>query len=85
MKPQIAKAYLSKVARQSCFAALLLGGLTSPLVAQEPSSAPGAPTTTAPSYKVGDTWTFLWRTNSKPANSLVLTVVAVTETPPASE
>jgi hypothetical protein len=81
MKNPIATAHLSMFARQSCYAAMLLGCLTSPLIAQEPASAPGAPTTAAPSYKVGDTWTFIWgRTGSKPGAPLVLTVVAVTET-----
>ena len=81
MKAHIATAHMSMLARQSCYAAMLLGYLTSPLVAQEPASAPGTPTTAAPSYKVGDTWTFIWgRTDSKPGTPLVLTVVAVTET-----
>jgi hypothetical protein len=81
MKTHIATAYLSMHAWQSCYAAMLLGCLTSPLLAQEPASAPGTPTTAAPSYKVGDTWTYLWgRTDSKPGDLLVLTVVAVTET-----
>jgi len=81
MKPQMAMAYMSMLARQCCFAALLLSGLTSPLAAQELASAPDVPTTAAPSYKVGDTWTYLWgRTDTRPGNVLVLTVVAVTET-----
>lgn len=80
MKPQISMAYLSVLARQPRFVAVLLGGLTSALMAQEPASAPDVPTTAAPSYKVGDTWTYLWgRTDASPGNVLVLTVVAVTE------
>lgn len=79
MKTRIATAYLSMLARQSCYAVLLLGYLTSPLVAQEPASAPGAPTTAAPNYKVGDTWTFIQRqTDSERGTPYVLTVVAVT-------
>jgi hypothetical protein len=81
MKTHNATAYLSMLARQSRYAAMLLSCLTSPLVAQEPASAPGTPTAAAPSYKVGDTWTYVWgRTDSKPGTPLVLTVVAVTET-----
>ncbi len=59
---------------------MLLGCLTRPVVAQEPASAPGAPTTAAPSYNVGDTWTFIQRrTDSEPGTPYVLTVAAVTE------
>lgn len=80
MNPRIAMA-LSMLARQSCLAAVLLGGLTRPLVAQEPAGATDVPTAAAPSYKVGDTWTYLWgRTDTRRGDVLVLTVVAVTAT-----
>jgi hypothetical protein len=80
MNALVVAAYLSMFARQSCYAAMLLGCLTRPVVAQEPASAPNTPTTAAPIYKVGDTWTLLWgRTDSKPGTPLILTVVAVTE------
>lgn len=53
----------------------------SPPGAKEPASAPGTPTADAPSYKVGDTWTFIWgRPDSRPGTPLVMTVAAVTET-----
>lgn len=81
MKNHGATAYLQMLARQSCYAAMLLGCPTSSLVAQEPASAPSAPAAAAPSYKVGDTWMFIWgRTDSTPGTPLVMTVVAVTET-----
>jgi len=80
MKTLVVAAHLSMFARQSCYAAMLAGCLTRPAVAHEPASAQNAPTTIAPIYKVGDTWTLLWgRSDSKPATPLVLTVVAVTE------
>jgi hypothetical protein len=80
MKTHIETAYLSMLARQSCYAAMLLGSLTSPLLAQGPASASGANTTAAPIYKVGDTWTMLWgKTDTSPGTLYVLTVVAVTE------
>ena len=73
----IVTAYLSMLARQSCYAALSLGCLASPLAAQETASAPIA---AAPSYKVGDTWTIVQRrTDADPGTSYVLTIAAVTE------
>lgn len=80
MKAIVVKPYLSMFARLSCYCAMLLGCLARPIVAQEPASTPGTPTTAAPIYKVGDTWTLInGRTDSKPGTPLVLTVVAVTE------
>ncbi|MEX3686489.1 hypothetical protein AB3X91_07745 [Paraburkholderia sp. BR14263] len=81
MKVRNATPTLSLLTRHSCHAALLLGCLTNPCTAQPPASPPGTPTADAPSYKVGDTWTFIWgRTDSTPGVPLVVTVVAVTET-----
>lgn len=81
MKVHGVTADLSFLMRQSCYAAMLLGCLTNPPAAQEPERARGTPTATAPSYKVGDTWTFIWgRTGSRPGTPLVMTVIAVTET-----
>ena len=83
MRTLVVAAYLSMFVKRSCYAAMLLGCLTSPVMAQEPASAPttpSAPTTAAPIYKVGDTWTLLWeRADSKPGTPFVQTVVAVTE------
>jgi hypothetical protein len=77
MKAIIVSAYLSMFVRQSCYAAMLLGCLTRPIVAQEPA---GPPTTGAPIYKVGDTWTFLsGKTDTNPGVTGVKTVVSVTE------
>ncbi len=73
----IVTAYLSMLGRQSCYAALSLGCLASPLAAQETASAP---TAAAPSYKVGDTWTIVQRrTDADPGTPYVLTIAAVTE------
>ena len=77
MKTHIVTAYLSMLARQSCYVAMSLGCLTSSLVAQEKASAL---TVAAPSYKVGDTWTIIQRrTDAEPGTPYVLRVVAVTE------
>jgi hypothetical protein len=77
VKTHIVTAYLSMLARQSCYVAMSLGCLTSSLVAQEKASAL---TVAAPSYKVGDTWTIIQRrTDAEPGTPYVLTVVAVTE------
>ena len=81
MKVHSSAPYLPLLARYSSYAALVFGCLTNPPAAQEPTSTPGTPTADAPSYKVGDTWTFIWgRTDSRPGTPLVMTVVAVTET-----
>lgn len=80
MKTIVVTSHLSMFARRSCYAALLLGCLTRFVAAQEPASTQSTPTTAAPVYKVGDTWTFLWgKTDTKPGVTGVQTVVAVTE------
>lgn len=80
MKAIVVKPYLSTFARLSCYAAMLLGCLTRPIVAQEPASTPGTPTANAPIYKIGDTWTMLWgKTDTYPGVKGVQTVVSVTE------
>jgi hypothetical protein len=60
MKTIVATAYLSMFTRQSCYAALLLGSMTELVAAQESASTQSTPTTDAPTYRVGDTWTFSW-------------------------
>lgn len=78
METIVVPKYLSMFARQSCYAALLLGSMTGLVAAQESASPP---TTDAPIYKVGDTWTFLWdKTDTKPGVIDVQTVVSVTDT-----
>ena len=80
MKTIVVTPHLLMFARQSCYAALLLGCLTRLVAAQEPASTQSTPTTVAPIYKVGDTWTFLWgKTDTKPGVAGVQTVVSVTE------
>ncbi|QBR04381.1 hypothetical protein [Paraburkholderia pallida] len=76
MKIHIVTSYLSMLARHSCYVAMSLGCLASPLAAQEKASPM---TASAPSYKVGDTWTIIQRrTDAEPGTPYVLTVVAVT-------
>jgi hypothetical protein len=66
MKSIVVTAYMSKAAHQACCVALVLGCITGPVLADEPAT-PGSPTTAAPVYKVGDTWTFSVRATN--ANS----------------
>ncbi|SEA59511.1 hypothetical protein [Paraburkholderia sartisoli] len=80
MKTIIVMAYLSMFSRQSCRAAMLLGFLTASVAAQEPTSTSNTPSSSAPVYKVGDKWTFIYgRTDSKQGTSVVQTVVVLTE------
>lgn len=77
VKTHIVTSYLSMLARQSCYVAISLGCLASPLKAQENASAL---TAAAPSYKVGDSWTIIQRrTDAERGTPYVLAVVAVTE------
>lgn len=77
MKTTVATAYLSMLSRRYCYAAMLLGCLPTPALAQEPA---GTPTADAPIYRVGDTWTFLTgRSDGQPDDTTVKTVVSVAE------
>jgi hypothetical protein len=80
MKAIVVKPHLSTFARVSCFWAILLGCLSTPIVAQEPTGTPGTPTANAPIYKIGDTWTMLWgKTDNYPGVKGEQTVVSVTD------
>lgn len=82
MKSIVVTAYMSKATRQTCCVAMVLGCVAGPVLADEPAAAPGNPTTAAPVYKVGDTWTFSWsatNTNSGAPSQRVESVVSVDE------
>lgn len=77
MKTVAVTAHPSMFVCRYCCAALLLGSLVSPAVAQEPA---GSPTADAPIYRVGDTWTFLTaNTDGQSGDTTVQTVTSVTE------
>src|ERR1700757_1217457 len=77
MKPLVVTLALSRSVTRYCYAAMLLGYLTGPTVAQE---LVVAPTTDSPTYKVGDTWTFSVSTTNPGATGIhVETVVSVSE------
>lgn len=81
MKSIVVTAYLSKAVRQACNSLMLFGCLAVPVLAGEPAT-PGSPTTAAPVYKVGDTWTFsvsTTNTNFGAATLHVESVVSVAE------
>jgi hypothetical protein len=64
-------------ANRYCCAALLLGCLIAPTVAQEPE---GPPIAEAPIYRVGDTWTFSTANrDGQSGDTTVQTVTSVTE------
>jgi hypothetical protein len=77
MKTILVAAYQSRFVKRYCCAALLLGCLIAPTVAQE---ATDTPTADAPVYRVGDTWTFSTaETDSQSGDTTVMTVMSVTE------
>jgi hypothetical protein len=74
------KTYLSMIKHPFCYAALLLGCLPRLVAAEEPQVVSSTPTTAAPIYKVGDTWTMLFnKTDTQPGVTGVQTVVVVTD------
>lgn len=81
MKTAVGTARVAMAARMTCCAATMFGSLAGPVVADEPAS-PVSPTTAAPAYKVGDTWTFsvsATNRNSGAASLLVESVVGVAD------
>lgn len=78
MKALVGTADLSMFARWSSYVGIFLGCLIALALAQEPA---GSPTTDAPVYKVGDTWTFLTPgSDGQPGATTIQTVKSVTET-----
>jgi hypothetical protein len=81
MKTCVVSACLSMAAQRTSCAAILLVCLAGPVVADEAATT-GSPTTAAPVYQVGDTWTFsvsASNTNSGAATLHVESVVAVAD------
>lgn len=77
MKTIVMTAYPSMFTNLYRCAALLLGCLIAPTMAQEPAGPAAAD---APIYRVGDTWTFLTaNTDGQSSDTTVQTVTAVTE------